>query len=369
MNRIPLFPRSCRCWGWILIVLLLFCHVTPALADEPTPGTPPQRVDTEERKAHQYAAARTSFAVNPQSRQAALTFFQSYHEVTTPAHNWSGDQANCAAGDVTADFRAAIVLRINYFRAMAGVPAAITLLDEYNQKAQQAALMMSANKELDHTPPADWDCYSTDGASAAGHANLYLGVFGPAAIDGYIQDSGDNNDAVGHRRWILNPRTQFMGTGDIPGGNGYRAANALWVIDNYAHSERPATREEFVAWPPAGYVPYPVVFPRWSFAYPAADFSNAQVTMMQNGEAITVTQAAVKNGYGENTLVWTPSVVQAAQSWPQPTADTAYQVTITNVIIAGDARTFTYTVTVFDPAQVIVEDTMAMQLYLPLIMR
>ena len=51
--------------------------------------------------------------------------------------------------------------RINYFRAMAGVGDDITFDSTYNTKAQAAALMMSANQALSHSPPADWDCFSS----------------------------------------------------------------------------------------------------------------------------------------------------------------------------------------------------------------
>src|SRR3954464_7620558 len=62
-----------------------------------------------------------------------------------------------------------------------------------------------------------------------------------------------------------------MGTGDVPSSgpadDPYPAANELCVFDGNTFGPRPATREEYVAWPPPGYVPYQVVGPRWSFAY------------------------------------------------------------------------------------------------------
>src|SRR6185312_8522029 len=117
------------------------------------------------------------------------------------------------------------------------------------------------------------------GASAAANSNLALGSFGPDSITGYINDFGANNTEAGHRRWLLYPQTQTMGTGDIPAGNGFTNANATWVLDGNYGTARPATRDGFVAWPPPGYVPYPVVFARWSFAYPNADFSTATVAV------------------------------------------------------------------------------------------
>jgi hypothetical protein len=210
-------------------------------------------------------------------------------------------------------------------------------------------LMMSANRKLSHSPATDWLCYTNDGAQAAGSSDLYLGVYGPDAISGYILDPGDGNSFVGHRRWILYPQTQQMGTGDIPYAGGYPAANALWVFDSNMWQPRPATREEFVAWPPPGFVPYPIVFARWSFAYAQADFSSATVTMSSSGNNLSVSIATPVDGYGENTLVWIPNGLSNYATWPRPASDTAYLVNIQNVAIGGSYRNFSYTVTIFDP--------------------
>ena len=114
---------------------------------------------------------------------------------------------------------------------------------------------------------------------------------------------------------------------------------------------RPPTREEFVAWPPPGYVPYQVVYPRWSFSYAGANFSSATVTMTQGGASVPVAVETLATEYGENNLVWIPLGLGSSQSWPQPSRDTSYLVTISNVIIGTGTRTFTYEVTVFDPAK------------------
>jgi hypothetical protein len=90
-------------------------------------------------------------------------------------------------------------------------------------------------------------------------SNLYLGVFGPDAMLGYVHDPGGNNSAVGHRCWLLYPLIQQMGTGDIPPASNHSAANAHWVFD--LPRSYPATRDTFVVWPPPGYVPYSLIFP------------------------------------------------------------------------------------------------------------
>ena len=288
----------------------------------------------------------SSLAVDPQNRQASLVFFNQVYQASEGADAaWTGNHATCVAGATADAFQRAVQLRINYFRAMAGVPGDVQLSEEYNRKAQQAALMMSVNDQLSHSPPSNWLCYSEEGREAAGSSNLYLGVYGPSAITGYVMDPGGGNYFVGHRRWILYPQTEWMGSGDIPPSGSYRPSNALWVFDANMWEPRPQTREEYVAWPPPGYVPYQVVFPRWSFAYAQADFSSATVEMNAGGQNISLTVQPIVNGYGENTLVWEPALSFGSP----PSTDTSYAVAVRHVGIGAAFYDFVYQVTVFDP--------------------
>jgi uncharacterized protein YkwD len=284
--------------------------------------------------------------IDPSVRQTSLDYYNQVYRASDGVDiGWTGNHANCLAGETSTAFREAVQLRINYFRAMAGVPATVQLSAEYSRKAQQAALMMSVNGQLSHNPPPSWLCYTAEGAEAAGSSNLFLDVYGPAAITGYIEDPGSGNYFVGHRRWILYPQTAWMGSGDIPNSGSYWSSNALWVFDENIWNPRPQTRAAFVAWPPLGYVPYQVVFPRWSFAYDDADFSEAAVTMSTGGQAVPLAVQPVVNGYGENTLVWEPDLKVDVLS----AGDTAYNVSINGVKINGVAHDFIYQVILFDP--------------------
>ena len=230
---------------------------------------------------------------------------------------------------------------INYLRGMAGLPG-VTLNATLNEKAQQAALMMRAQNALSHSPPTTWACYSADGAEAAGRSNLYLGIAGPAAMAGYINDPGSNNTPLGHRRWMLYPPQIQMASGSTD------RSNALWVLS--AFGSRP-TSPAWVSWPPAGFVPYSLVYPRWSLSKNdlrswAVDFTQATVQMKSNGQLIPVSVQPVANGYGDNTLVWEPQ-----GSLFQPSSlDVTYQVTVSNILIDGVRQEFAYQVTIIDPA-------------------
>ncbi len=289
------------------------------------------------------------FTVDTTSREQVRLFYQTVHASTQGlASGWTGDIASCAAGDTSAQHKAAVLRRLNWYRAMAGVPASITFDPALNARAQEAALWMARNEKITHFPAAGTPCYSETAALAAAKSNLAFGTFGIASIQAYMEDSGGSNAVVGHRRWLLYPHTQIMGLGDVEHGRNY---NAIWVQDANLWAARPATRDGFVAWPPRGYVPFTEVYPRWSVSYPNANFSAATITMLENGMPIATVKEPVANGYGENTLVWRPAAYADGARWARPASDTSYTITIANVTGPGVPANFSYTTTVFDPDQ------------------
>jgi len=287
------------------------------------------------------------------NRETSRQFFNTVHAASDGVPmGWSGNYAGCVPGTNSDAYLQAVVRRENYFRAMAGVPAWITFSNEYTRKAQLSALMMGANNDIDHFPPPSWLCYTADGAEAAQKSNLALGNAGPDAMNALIRDNGNNNAAVGHRRWMLYPQTRKMGCGNVPANGPSPAISVLWVFDPHVADPRPATRESFVAWPPPGYVPYQVTYARWSFSYPGADFTGTTVSMTSNGVPLSVALAPLAAGYGENTLVWVPANLNTLNlnSFSPPATDTVYHVTLNNVRISGAPQTFNYDVRVFNPA-------------------
>jgi uncharacterized protein YkwD len=348
---------------WLLHLFLLPLRLQASiLAPEPPPEGLPNNLALTTTGQEQ-----NDWLIDPTNRQASVNFYLNYYQ---PANDvpleWNGDHASCKGGETSAEFREAVLQRINYFRAMAGVPANITLSSTYNQKAQAAALMMSVNDTLDHFPAKSWRCYSEAGAEAARHANLYLALNSPAAIDGYLHDPGEKNYFVAHRRWLLYPQTRQMGTGDVPGTAEHAAANALWVVDD-AHffDSRPATRNDFVAWPPPGYVPKPLIFPRWSLSYPKADFHAAQISMTRNGQPIELQVAPLVQGYGENTIVWEPAAPVMAGDLSS--GDLALTVTVANVRVGDEVKSFTYTVTAYTPPT-FAPESLTRRLFVPLVL-
>ncbi len=359
-------PASVRFYRTFVVVLVASLGCSGVLHAQPHNPTPAQVAQLRRQEQAARAAAphalsvAAALAVNIQSREAVRLFYLAIcvRDETTPL-GWTGRYSTgdggstSVAGSTSSAFKEAVILRINAMRALAGVPATVTLLDTYSAKDQQAALMMSVNDQLNHSPPSTWICYTADGALAAGNSNLDLADNGPHAIsNGYIADFGDPNGAVGHRRWILYPQTQTMGTGDVPSLGVNYAANATWVIDSHFYDPRPPTRTPYVAWPAEGYMPAPLIYPRWSYSYPGADFSHATVTMTRDGAPVAVQLEAVDNDYGENTLVWVYGGLDASKVTPLTiTTDSVFHVLISNIVINGTAQSCAYDVIAFDPMQ------------------
>jgi uncharacterized protein YkwD len=345
----------------ILLLSSLALLTANAPIPEPTLAPPPELITDSQPEAALDVQAATAVCssrrcvflpviqrgqtdLDPRNRSDAVALYsKEYLGANAVNSGWNGSVANCVAGSTLNAFKDRVLSRVNYYRVMSGL-SKVQMDSAYNQTNQKATLIMSANGTLNHSPSSSSKCYSADGAAAAGTSNLAMGVYGPGAIDLYMSDGGVSS--LGHRRWVLFPQTQAMGTGDIPGeGSSWQTiTNALKVIDGNAGKPRPATRDAFVAWPPPTYIPYAIVPTIWSFSIAGADLSGTTISMTVAGNTTAYSASALPNGYGENTVAWTVSGSNA-----NPGGDKAYQVSIKNVKVGGQTKNYTYTVTVIDP--------------------
>ena len=279
--------------------------------------------------------------IDTTSQAAVRSAYNQYYNTTVPAMGWSGNVASCNAGTTSVAWQEWFVTRINFLRALAGVPGNLALNATNSANAQQAALMMSAQNNLSHAPPPTWACYTATGANAAANSNLALGGL-TDFLPLYMDDPGIGNEITGHRRWILYTQEAQVGVGNIPPG-GQPGSNALWVLTNFGP---PISVPNGVTWPARGYFPTALFPPskRWSFGYPNADFSSATVTMTANGSPLAVnivSRSPPDSGYGDNTLVFEPTYTLAN--------NVTYAVTI-NGVTGSAPSSFSYTVTSFDVA-------------------
>lgn len=265
-------------------------------------------------------------------RQTVIDDYNNLYLTTTVTNTgWTGSTAGCIAGRASQQTNEMVIKRINYFRKLVGLNYNTTFDTSKFGMYQQAALIMKANMQLSHNPPNNWTCWTQSGLDGAKTSNLSLGSHSSNAITSFINDFGSNNKPCGHRRWILHStKTQFSyGTTDMSmslGTIGMTGGNT--VIP------------PFIAYPPKGFVPQSLVFARWSFGIPGANFANAIVSMSGplGGVALTIV-SKTDNGYGDNTIVWEPVGINTSS-----TTDLEYTVTISGIENAPE-KTYSYTVT------------------------
>lgn len=301
----------------VLVSLLIFSSCTK---DESAPNPPEIEIDNS-------------------ARATAKKLYEDHYLVSRTLSSdpqWNGDAENCDAGTVSAEINDKIFQRVQYFRLAVGLSNTLTENSDQSAKAQDAALMMKSNGTLDHFPPASWSCYTDDGSEAAGRSNLAMWK-NAEAVDLYISEPGDANGPVGHRRWLLWPRLNSMGVGNTD------ISNVLWVVGNSGTA--PSDAPDFIAWPPADYVPGNLVYPRWSFSITGADFSQTTVSMVDEmGNTVSIEMEDLNTVYGDPTIVWVPQGISTNVS-----EDTAYLVKLTNVEVNGELEDFEYSVILFDP--------------------
>ena len=295
-----------RCWAWFSAPLVLVL-VAPAPV----------------------ASAAERGWIDTSSRSAVLGAYRAVFEKAVPDPGWTGNLSSCSAGTLSAAHRSAAFERVNWYRAMAGVQDGVVEDSTFSSAAQQAALMMAANNALSHNPPSTWKCFTTAGQTGASKSNLYLGLSGVGAVDGWVRDPGDANTAVGHRGWILEPNQNRMGFGSVPAAPG---AAALYVIDDSPPTLPTRETGGFVSWPPRGYVPAPTVYPRWSLHRAGADFTSAAVSVTVDGVSVPVT---VEHRGNKSATARPASTLTFVPSLPAPPVSRDAVVTVSVTAIGG----------------------------------
>jgi uncharacterized protein YkwD len=275
----------------------------------------------------------------------AAAYASQYVPSTTDTIGWTGSTSGCKAGATSSQSPAVTLSAINYVRSLAGLDP-VSFDPALSAKAQQAALMMSANSALSHDPPSSWNCWTQTGHDAAGASNLALGAGGGKAVGLYMSDPGTGNAEVGHRRWVLYPQATTFGTGSTSN------ANDLYVFGKTAAAGA-FSNPDWVPWPSAGYFPEPLEpSGRWSLSTNASwkyDLSHATVSVKDaDGTALKVTVDQTAQGYGNDTLVWEV----AGLVKPAAGKEADYTVTVNGMKNGSQTLSHSYVVQLFNPDSV-----------------
>jgi hypothetical protein len=322
------------------------------------------------------------YVVDTTQRNDVVSFWQHVYRAS------EGYEARFSSGAYVHD----VERRVNFVRALCGLPAdtefntgaTVLILDEDAYKPAsnttkaaavlQSAMLISQTLQatgslagVSHNPQSNYPGFTNAAWNAASKGNLAFGFFGPGAVDSYFREDVDNlsnpNYTVGHRRWLLNPRSTDFATGDHPGKTPAQAAgnsndpqgyaiyptNSLYVFPKT--TELATVAPKFTAYPAQGFFPAPLNSPYWSLSYPGAEFPvNTQIEMWDaNGTPLTgVSVVSNIKGYGDNAVVWQ---VPPAAAVKLVSTDTKFTVKVSNFNLQGNPtpQSYTYTVTLINP--------------------
>jgi len=207
------------------------------------------------------------------------------------------------SGRLTTEFIANGKNMLNFARYLAGLPE--VEWNSYRIESQAASLVLAANGVLSHTPAQpkgmgfhDW--YDS-GNRACGKSNLYWSSGNSAALEdavrSWLNDSDPTNiNALGHRRWVLNPPMSKYGFGCVT-NPGKGTFITMWAFDASGTGKK-----ERVLWPNEGYFPSSFFEPRqaWSISLDSSVYSNTaantanisvKLTCLNNNKTWTFTKA------------------------------------------------------------------------------
>ena len=197
---------------------------------------------------------------------------------------WEGTMNSlekCDVGTSNKDDREQATINANIMRQLAGVDALALNDDKFLDGCQRTALVLHKIGYVTHYPNVDRTDVCIEGqksvvAEYAEKSNLAQNCASATRSIGlFMEDLGEENaQALGHRRWILNPNVKEIGfglapqrsypTGDKLGEiNINQARPSIVVMRITTPDDQPYTKVNFISWPSAGPFPTEQVPPIW----------------------------------------------------------------------------------------------------------
>ncbi len=273
------------------------------------------------------------------------------------------DIPNCRAGELLEGEKKSALDTLNNIRKLHGL-GPVTYDDTFDREMMQAALMMAANRDLSHSPPRSWKCYTPGGARMAGMSNIEGGVASPYLlyttaqdnIVGWVTDVRNRGAGVGHRRWLLDPFLKTISFGKVSGAFDAQSVTEASLVKVIGSDSRTTglssdalvspSNPKIVAYPQGDYpVRYYEDGAHLSVSLltnpsdvhlNGADFSRASIIVKtRDGEAVPVGQA-----HGDNLFYGLPNNIRFSTGILK--RNVIYDVSITGVVVAGKAVEVSY---------------------------
>ncbi len=249
---------------------------------------------------------------------------------------WEGSLAECAPGDMTPEWRADALERVNTFRWLAGLWE-LEDVEHLNGEAQACALALNARGSITHDLAADEPCYTAAAAHAASLSNIHSRP-AVAAIADFVSDWGErNHDSLPHRIWLLSANIWRVGMGSTD------RFSCLYVAPpGHAGGHEPP---RWIAWPPPGLVPLDAVladFTGWTLQSDSLTLRDARVAVTVDGAPRAVQQRRLSPVYGTRE-----AIAFVPDGW-QSEAGVTYRVVVEGALSGAQPVPIEYEVQVVD---------------------
>lgn len=253
----------------------------------------------------------------------------------------SPSPGNCFEGKLSGDTKEKVLKKINYIRSLHLLEPVSYNVDD-DTCVQKGALIIAANKTLDHFPPKNWKCWSEEGRKGCATSNIFggSGTWSPdQAIISWVMDM--NVPGLGHRRWILCPFLKTIAYGHVAVGG---FTGSLLKVVNEKWQE---TSVDFVAYPcyeyPAGlfsmdcYLSFSVIQDKKSlWENGTADFTSAKIAITsESNKKLKATDIQTDNeSFGvANIIYWKVNDLKH---------NTRYYVHMDNVKLKNENKDYEY---------------------------
>ena len=265
---------------------------------------------------------------------------------------WTGSVTGGVAGTTSAAFKEDVRRRINFYRALCGLPGDITLRRDQVRERPGGGIDVRAEWPAQPYATEQLDFITPQmPPKPRRNSNIALGNYGPGAVDAYMRDDGDTTKswatAAGSTIRGRSPWALAMSRRQSP----YSSSNALWVIGDFKASDPEIRR---------------LAEPRLRALQPGA---GPLVAVLSGGEFLrghgdhdarcdqysdTIISICTDTNMGDNTLVWTPSGIPASDRRRH-----AIQRDRFRHQRHRRPTSYSYTVTLFDPSVLNVSPTIA----------
>ncbi len=288
------------------------------------------------------------------------------------------DLTTCDPGLLTETEKQTLIQTVNEIRALHNLPP-VTYDPALEPETRQAALLVAANRAMNHTPPKDYVCWTKEGRIGSWNSNLYYHLYSAWSPSWSkknrtkrlreITSRMKRNlpgvrsmvatwmidwrvSSLGHRRWLLDPFVHNVAFArvDYVERKGLRIDHvvgaAINVIDGSLES-RHDVKPQFIAYP-FGEYPGDMFEPDWYLSFSLLvtgkssglnemvhfDAATVEMTDTEGNALFVYDRKSDNDGYGlPNVLMWKAADIQP---------EIEYRVHIRNVRIGNIPRSYSY---------------------------